>query len=165
MKYLLITLLTVFIATCASAQNNPFKSEAKPAPRHNLSAEIGVTQPDSLFGAWRFSANIAAYNLQPSGGKVVSSDLTGLEWGYEWQAYSYATQVLRVRYSANIAYFPINTSQPISWQNLATVGATFGFHNPIPLGNSEIQIGPDYNPTAPKGLQWGILAAIGVLFN
>ena len=164
MKYLLIAILSLFIFTCATAQS-PFKAEAKPEPRRNLSLGLGTIQPDSLFGAWRLSANIAAYNLQTSGGKVISSDLSGIEWGYEWQRYNYATQVLSVRYSANLAYFPINTSQPISWQNLATVGATFGFHNPIPLGNSEIQIGPDYNPTAPKGLHWGGLASIGILFN
>jgi hypothetical protein len=163
MKYLLIALFTLFIGLCASAQS-PFKSEPKPAARPEF--RLGATvQPDSLFGAWRFSANIAAYNLQSSGGKVISSDLSGIEWGYEWQRYNYTTQLLTVRYSANIAYFPINTSQPISFSNLSTVGATFGFHNPIPLGNSEIQIGPDYNPTAPKGLKFGALASIGILFN
>lgn len=163
MKLYILIVFTLFIGLCASAQS-PFKSEPKPAARPEF--RLGATvQPDSLFGAWRFSANIAAYNLQSSGGKIISSDLSGIEWGYEWQRYNYTTQTITVRYSANIAYFPINTSQPISLSNLATAGATFGFHNPIPLGNSEIQIGPDYNPTAPKGLKWGALASIGILFN
>jgi len=160
---MLFAVLIAIVGGCRA--QNPFKSETKQILSNPHLLGVSIPQPDSLFGAWRFSANIAAYNVQLSGGQVVSSDLTGIEWGYEWQRYNFSTQTLTVRYSANIAYFPINTSQPISWQNLATAGATFGFHNPIPLGNSEIQTGPDYNPTAPKGLKFGWLLSIGILFN
>lgn len=161
MKYLLIAFFTLFIGLCASAQS-PFKSEPKPAAR--LELRLGATvQPDSIVNAWRFTANFAAYGYSFNG---TSSALSGGEFGYEHQSYNYATQTLTVIWSVNAAWFPINSALPISGlQSFETLGLTFGFHNPFPVGNSEIQIGPSFNPNAPKNQQFGILATIGILLN
>ena len=162
MKLLLIAAL-VLIAGYANAQS-PFRPEPKVILTTNRFAHAAVAQPDSFVNVWRFTGNIAVYNynLGSAGG---SSALTGAEYGYEHQKWNYTTGGWDVLWSINAAWFPINTALPITLANMQTFGATFGFKNPFPVGNSIIQIGPDYNPHAPKSQQFGVLATVGILFN
>jgi hypothetical protein len=164
MKVLLIALLTFFIASCASAQS-PFKPELRqilPSKAHLLG--VSAPQPDSIINAWRFTANVAAYGYTFGNGGQ-SSELSGAEFGYEHQRYNYTTGNLDVLWSINAAWFPINTSAPLTLSNIQTFGITFGFKNPFPVGNSVIQLGPDFNPNAPAANKFGIMATVGILLN
>lgn len=160
-----VKLLLIAILFCSAVNaQSPFKPEPRVVLKANPFIHAAVAQPDSFYNAWRFSANIAAYNYTfGSGGG--SSALTGAEYGYEHQKWNYTTGSWDVLWSVNAAWFPINTALPVSIANMQTFGATFGFKNPIPVGNSVIQIGPDFNPHAPKNQQFGVLATIGILFN
>ena len=162
MKILLLIAL-LFMVVFANAQS-PFKPEPKVVVPNNYYMHVTVAQPDSFVNVFRFTGNVAAYNYTfGSGGG--SSNLSGAEYGWERQRFNYTTNAWDVLYSINVAWFPINTSAPVSLANMQTFGATFGFKNPIPVGNSVIQIGPDFNPHAPKSQQFGVLATIGILFN
>lgn len=162
MKFILFA-LSVLLGTIVSAQS-PFKPEPRVVFKTSPFVRAAIVQPDSFYNAWRFSGNIAAYNYTfGSGGG--SSALTGLEYGYEHQKWNYTTGGWDVLWSINGAWFLYNTALPLTWANMQTVGATFGFKNPLPIGNSVIQIGPDFNPHAPKNQQLGVLATIGILFN
>jgi hypothetical protein len=162
MKLLLILAL-VLTGVIANAQS-PFRAEPKVISNTNRFAHAVVAQTDSFVNVWRFTGNVAVYNynLGSSGG---SSALTGAEYGYEHQKWDYAAGTWNVLWSVNAAWFPINTALPITLANMQTFGVTFGFKNPLPIGNSIIQIGPDFNPHAPKPQQFGVLATVGILFN
>lgn len=162
-KMLILLMVMIGIGASASAQS-PFKPEAKVILKTNPFVHAAIAQPDSSVGAWRFTANLAAYNYTFGGG-VHSANLSGAEYGYEWQTYNYITSQWVVNYSVNVAWFPINTAAPISLSNLATFGLTFGFKNPIPVGNSVIQLGPDYNFNAPSSQKFGLMATVGILLN
>jgi hypothetical protein len=162
MKYLSIALL-LFIGTVANAQS-PFKPEPKVILKANPFAHATISQPDSFYNAWRFSANIAGYNYTFGNGGG-SSAVSALEYGYEHQKWNYVTGAWDVLWSINGAWIPINTSLPLTWANMQTAAVTFGFKNPIPVGNSVIQIGPDFNPHAPKNQQFGLFATVGILLN
>lgn len=161
MKVFILFLIAIVFAGAVSAQS-PFKAE--PKPYVNPFARDVVSRPIYV-NAWRFTGNISAYNYTFSKGAASSSDLIGAEYGYEHQKYDTATKGYDVVWSVNAAWFPINTAAPVSIANMQTFGATFGFKNPLPIGNSVIQVGPDYNFHAPKGQQFGVLATIGILFN
>ena len=162
MKYLLVFLLATIINFSTNAQS-PFMREARPGLRYsNPYAHATAAEPDSFVNAFRFTANVAAYSYTFGG---TSGSLTGAEFGYEHQRYNYADSTLSVVWSINAAWFPINTSLPITISNIQTFGLTFGFKNPFPIGNSVIQVGPDYNPNALKNQHFGALATIGILLN
>jgi hypothetical protein len=162
MKFRMLFLL-MLITGMVSAQS-PFNSEHKVVVNTNAFDRETLVQPDSFYNAWRFTGNLAAYNYTfGSGGG--SSSLSGAEYGYEHQRWNYLNGNWDVLWSINAAWFPINTASPVTLANLETFGATFGFKNPIPIGNSIIQIGPDFNPHAPKNQQFGLLATVGILFN
>ena len=163
MKILLLASI-IIISAVANAQS-PFVRETLPAQRQsNQYAHLTVSQSDSIVNAWRFTANVAAYSYTFGNGGT-SGELTGAEFGYQHQSYNYATQILSVLWSINAAWFPINTVLPIMLSNIQTFGLTFGFKNPLPVGNSIIQVGPDYNPNAPKTQHFGALATVGILLN
>jgi hypothetical protein len=163
MKYLLIVCI-LLIGAVANAQS-PFSKEVLPTARpSNPYAHALVVQADSFVNAWRFTANVAAY-CYTFGSGGTSGELTGAEFGYQHQQFNYATQTLSVVWSINAAWFPINTALPITLSNIQTFGLTFGFKNPVPVGNSIIQVGPDYNPNAPKTQHFGVLATVGILLN
>lgn len=143
---------------------SPFKSETKQILGGKSRLMLAAVQPDSLINAWRFTANVAAYSYTFGNGGQ-SSELSGAEFGYEHQRYNYSTGGLDVLWSINLAWFPINTSAPITISNIQTFGATFGFKNPLPVGNSVIQVGPDFNLHAPKNQQFGLMATVGILLN
>lgn len=163
MKFYLFIIALLFIGTMANGQS-PFKAEPKVVIRNNPFARVSVAQPDSFLNAWRFTANVAAYGYSFGSGGT-SSELSGAEFGYEHQKWNYITSTWDVKWSVNAAWFPINTALPVTLSNIQTFGVTFGFKNPLPVGNSVIQIGPDYNPNAPKNNRLGVLATIGILLN
>jgi hypothetical protein len=147
----------------ANAQS-PFMKEARPTRKaeNPFVRTTGPIQSDSIVNAWRFTASVPGY-VYTFGGK--SGTVIAAEYGFQHQRYNYADSTLSVVWSINAAWVPVNTSLPITLANLQTFGVTFGFKNPIPIGNSIIQVGPDYNPNAPKGQHFGALATVGILLN
>jgi hypothetical protein len=172
MKYLLITLIALFIYICVNAQS-PFRAEPKLAypVRADRFNKFGAVNPltDSIVNAVRFGVTVSPAGVTFAGVYQASA---GIEIEYEHQDYNYATKTYKVLWSGGIVWIPINTSVPITGINqLESVGALFGFDNDL------IKIGPFINPNAPgpitNGIQQparfkdkaGLWVAIGINLN
>jgi hypothetical protein len=165
MRYILIFILATIINYSSNAQS-PFMKEARPTRKaaNPFVRTTGPIQSDSIVNAWRFTASVPGY-VYTFGKGGTSGTVLAAEYGFQHQRYSYVDSTLSVLWSINIAWVPINTSLPLTFANIQTFGITFGFKNPIPIGNSVIQVGPDYNPNAPAGQHFGAFATVGILLN
>jgi hypothetical protein len=124
-----------------------------------IAIPLSATEPDSIHNVWRFGVTISPVGYTLAGVYQASA---GVEFGYQHQDYSYATQTNRVLWSANGVWIPINTSTPItSIQQLESLGALFGFDNNL------IQVGPFVNPNAPGPFKnkAGFWAVLGINLN
>src|SRR5580693_7376155 len=105
MKFILITLLSLFIFTCVNAQS-VFKPIPKPVTFHvrsfSVMADSAVVTPvtaDSTTTAFRFIADIAAYS-EP--GNIA---MAGLGYGYQKLTYSSTTQKWSSNWSVSACAF------------------------------------------------------------
>lgn len=152
MKYLLIFAI-LFIGFFANAQS-PFKAQPLLELRGGSAIHAMVssalpsgsplpsaTEPDSIVNNLRFGVAVSPGGFTFAG---VYQAAAGLEYGFQHQSYSYATQTYTVLWSVNAVWIPIQTAVKItSIKDIATFGALFGIKNNL------VNLGPFYNPNAP----------------
>lgn len=158
---IILFILCIGMATAGQAQN-PFKPQPKvnSYKANTFARFLAVApQPDSFVNAFRFGAQVAAfgYTFGPSGQKS-SQGLAGAEYGFKHMKWNYATQKWNIQWSANFAWFAINTSTPpTSLDGIQTIAALVGFDNDL------IQFGPMWNPhPAPGQNPLGLVISIGI---
>lgn len=156
MKFI-IALSILFISATVYAQS-PFKPLAKVyVAQPNRFAHATVVLPDSTLNAWRFTANLAAYGYTFNG---VSQAMSGAEFGYQHEKWSYTSSKWITQWSVNAAWFPLNTAAKItSLQDLESIAVLVG------VDNNLVQFGPMINPNAPKGQQIGLCISLGITLN